>query len=113
LSALMQMHENDLYRDDVASMENSVELRLPFLDSEFAKFALNVPEKFKINNNENKIVLREIGKNIGLPEEIYARKKLAAQYGSNFLKGIDKLAKKYSFQTKKEYLQSLLQSNNA
>ena len=112
LSALMQMHENDLYRDDVASMENSVELRLPFLDSELVEFALNVPEKFKINNNENKIVLREIGKNIGLPEEIYTRKKLAAQYGSNFDKAIEKLARKHKFRRKSEFLAGMLHNKN-
>ncbi|MBI2530204.1 MAG: diphthine--ammonia ligase [Candidatus Diapherotrites archaeon] len=112
LSALMQMHENDLYRDDVASMENSVELRLPFLDSELAGFALNVPEKFKINKSGNKAVLREIGKGIGLPKEIYERKKLAAQYGSNFDRAIEKLARKHGHKRKSEFLASMLHNKN-
>lgn len=108
LSALMQMHENDLYRDDVASMEHSVELRLPFLDPELVKFALNVPERFKITENENKVVLREIGKNIGLSKEIYGRKKLAAQYGSNFDSAIEKIARAHKFSRKSEFLASML-----
>ena len=112
LSALMQMHENDLYRDDVASMENSVELRLPCLDSELAEFALNVPEKFKINGNENKVVLREIGKKTGLQEEIYKRKKLAAQYGSNFDSAIEKIARAHKFKRKSEFLAGLLHNKN-
>ncbi len=112
LSALMQMHENDLYRDDVVSMEHSVELRLPFLDSELVKFALNVPEKFKISGNENKVALREIGKNIGLSKDIYERKKLAAQYGSNFDSAIEKIARAHKFRRKSEFLASMLHNKN-
>ncbi len=112
LSALMQMHENDLYRDDVVSMGHSVELRLPFLDSELVKFALNVPEKFKISGNENKAVLREIGKDVGLGREIYGRKKLAAQYGSNFDSAIEKIARAHKFARKSEFLASILHNKN-
>ena len=64
---------------------------------------------FGINSVDNKkIILREIAEDFGLEKEFAWRKKKAAQYGSNFVKGIDKLAKKHNFTTKKEYLQSLL-----
>jgi diphthine-ammonia ligase len=43
-----------------------------------------------------------------LKKEFAWRKKKAAQYGSNFVNGIEKLAKRKGFGTKKEYLESLL-----
>jgi asparagine synthase (glutamine-hydrolysing) len=63
---------------------------------------------YKLDKENKKIILREIAEDFGLDKEFAQRKKKAAQYGSNFVKGIDKLAKKHGFTTKKEYLQSLL-----
>ena len=63
---------------------------------------------FKLDNNNKKIILREAAEFLGLNKEFAWRKKQAAQYGSNFVNGIDKLARKNGFKLKKDYLQSLL-----
>lgn len=87
------MSEVNLERDDAVSMENSVELRLPFLDSKLVEFALNIPLKYKIKNSEDKIrkhILRDLAFNLGLNEEFAYRPKKAAQYGT----GIDKILRK-------------------
>ncbi len=106
LNGLKQMHERDLYRDDVVTMNQTIELRLPFLDQELVKFALKIPVKFKVTKEHKKVILRDLAVKLGLYEEIAFRKKLAAQYGSNFDKALKKLAKKYGHKKKKEYLES-------
>src|SRR3989344_3226397 len=94
LSGLLKMYERDLYRDDVITMYNNLELRLPFLDKKLIEFVLNIDGKYKINEKNNKLILREIGKDLGLKKEIYNRKKRAAQYGSNFHKALKKSGKR-------------------
>jgi asparagine synthase (glutamine-hydrolysing) len=63
---------------------------------------------YKMDKNNNKIILREIAEELGLKKEFAWRKKKAAQYGSNFIKGMDKLAKRNGFNYKKDYLGSLV-----
>ncbi len=48
-----------LVKTDRASMANSLELRAPFLDKEFASFCISLPTNFKINDNTEKLLLRE------------------------------------------------------
>ena len=88
-------------------MAHTVELRLPFLDYDLIRFALSIPEKYKLNKEQNKIILREVAQRIGVPSSFASRKKIAAQYGSNFDKALEKLAKKNGWTSKKEYLQKL------
>jgi asparagine synthase (glutamine-hydrolysing) len=45
-------------KTDRASMANGLELRAPFLDVEFAEFALSIPARLKIDESETKIPLR-------------------------------------------------------
>jgi len=85
-----------------------LDLRTPFLDKELIKVAMNVHPMFKLDKENKKIILREATEFIGLKKEFAWRKKQAAQYGSNFINGIEKLAKKNGFKLKKDYLQSLL-----
>lgn len=103
LSGLRKMYERDLYRDDVITMNNSIELRLPYLDKELVKYSLKIPERFKLTDDQNKIVLREIAHEFGLEKKYSYRKKKAAQYGSRFDAAITKLAKKNKM-TKSQYL---------
>ncbi len=63
-----------LVKTDRAAMANSLELRAPFLDVDFAEFCIALPEKFKISNQEDKILMRESFSHL-LPEEILKRKK--------------------------------------
>lgn len=48
-----------LVKTDRASMANGLELRAPFLDADFAEFALALPAALKVSRESCKIVLRE------------------------------------------------------
>ena len=106
-SGLRSMWQRDLLRDFKVAKHLSIELRTPYMDEEVIKTAMSIHPMSKLNQEQKKIILREAAEDFGLDKEFAQRKKKAAQYGSNFIKGIDKLAKKHGFQTKKEYLQSL------
>lgn len=112
LSGLLQIHERDLYRDDVVTMYNKTELRLPFLDKSLVDFALKIPAKYKISKTQKKIILREISREIGLEQEFAERPKKAAQYGSKFDKALDKLRKENNYKTKSEYLKQFYTQPN-
>jgi ABC transporter with metal-binding/Fe-S-binding domain ATP-binding protein len=105
LFGLKQLYERDLYRDDIITMYHNIELRLPFLDYNLIKLALNIPPDLKINEKEKKIILRLVGKKLGLDELVYTRKKRAAQYGSKSDKILKKLSK--GFNSKSSFLNSL------
>jgi diphthine-ammonia ligase len=108
LSGLRKIYERDLYRDDVITMSQTIELRLPFLDLELIKHALTIKGEEKINDEHTKIPLREIAEKY-LSKEFAWRKKKAAQYGSNFDKAITKLSKSKS---KSEYLKQFFDPGN-
>src|SRR6185503_6382251 len=80
VDAAMRMDLNDympgdiLVKTDRAAMANSLELRAPFLDVDFAEFCIALPEDFKISNNDDKILLRETFKHLW-PDEIVKRHK--------------------------------------
>lgn len=112
LSGLLKIYERDLYRDDIITMNHALELRLPYLDTKLVAYALKIPEQYKLSGNgdkqRSKIILRDIAKEVGIPEEFAERRKRAAQYGSNFDRAIEKLAKQKKFSTKSEYLNTFL-----
>ena len=111
-NGLLNIYEKDLYRDDVIAMYNSIELRVPFLDSWLVNFGLSIDGKYKINQEGNKVILRHSAIELGLKEHFAFRKRKAAQYGSNFLKAIDKLSRNLKFNSKSEYLKSLYDEGN-
>ena len=113
LHGLLQMHERDLYRDDVVTMANNMELRLPFLDKTLINYALKVDPKYKIDKKDKKIILREIAHEIfKIPHDLAYRPKKAAQYGSGFDKAITKLTKKNNMKFKADYLSQFLPNKN-
>ncbi len=112
VSGLLKMYERDLYRDDVLTMDNKLELRLPFLDLPLISYALKIPEKYKIKDNISKYILREIAKEQGIPSEIASRKKTAAQYGSRFDYALGKLTKQHKFPSKSSYLRTFYPAHN-
>jgi len=63
-----------LVKTDRAAMANSLELRAPFLDVEFAEFCIALPERFKIDGKQDKILMRDTFKNLWTPS-ILNRKK--------------------------------------
>ena len=110
-NGLKNMWKRDLTRDFMIAKKLGLDLRTPFLDKDLVKTAMNVHPMLKIDKENKKIILREAAEFIGLKKEFAWRKKQAAQYGSNFVNGIEKLAKKNGFKTKKDYLQKILMSD--
>jgi len=49
---------NNLERDDAATMANSVELRVPYLDRNVVELALRIAPELKIQNGIRKYILR-------------------------------------------------------
>ena len=113
LAGLLRMHERDLYRDELVAKSQGISLRAPFLATDLVDYALRIPASYKLSDDktENKVILRQIARDLGL-EEVAGRKKRAMQYGSNFLKGIEKLAKKKGYKYKKDYLRTFYPSRN-
>ena len=107
-NGLKNMWKRDLVRDFTIAKALGLELRTPFLDKYLIKMAMGIHPMFKLDKSNKKLILREAAEFIGLKKEFAWRKKQAAQYGSNFVNGIEKLAKKSGFKLKKDYLQSLL-----
>ncbi|MFC1690920.1 diphthine--ammonia ligase [Nanoarchaeota archaeon] len=115
LKGFIEIYERDTYRDDVITMNNNLELRVPFMDKNLIDHCLKIPSELKLKKERgdwrNKIILREIAKDLGIPEEFAERKKVAAQYGSKFDRAIQKLAKK-QHQKKSEYLKQFYNKGN-
>lgn len=88
-----ELLEVNILRDLAIASANSVELGVPYLDSEVIKVAFSIPAELKIKNGARKYVLREVAKKRGLPEFIYAREKKAVQYSTGVDKALRKLAK--------------------
>jgi asparagine synthase (glutamine-hydrolysing) len=63
-----------LYKIDVASMMNSLEIRSPLLDTELVEFALRLPDSYKIYKRETKHILRELTRRY-IPAELIDRPK--------------------------------------
>jgi asparagine synthase (glutamine-hydrolysing) len=63
-----------LYKADIASMANSLELRAPLLDHELAGLALGLPDHLRLNRSTGKVALRRAFA-ADLPPEILERKK--------------------------------------
>ena len=104
LSGLLKIYERDLYRDDVITMNHNMELRTPFLDLDLIKYCLKIPGKYKLTEQTNKLILRDIAYELGLDKEFAYRKKVGAQYGSKFSRAIEKLAKQSKSSSQAEYL---------
>jgi diphthine-ammonia ligase len=112
VSGLIKMYERDLYRDDVVTMDNNLELRIPFLDKPLIEYALKIPEKYKITDVESKLILRQISEEQGLPHEYAFRKKLAAQYGSRFDSALRRLSRRNGLKLKADYLKRFYPTPN-
>lgn len=90
---LNNIYDVNLERDDKATMSNSVELRVPFLDKNVINVALSMPTNYLLHSSDDKIrkhILRDVAYELGVSKEIAYRPKKAAQYGT----GIDKIIKK-------------------
>lgn len=79
--------ERDVSRDTAVCAAFGKKALFPYLDSAFANAAMALPAESKINDVGNKLALRELAVELGLPREIAFAPKKAAQYGS----GSDKM----------------------
>ncbi|MDO8627603.1 MAG: asparagine synthetase B [Candidatus Diapherotrites archaeon] len=97
--SLDNIWSRNLMRDDLMAMANTVEIRLPFLDSEFLKHAMALPVKEKIFSAQDELrkhALRKIALELGVPKIAAEKPKKALQYGSGLGKEIKKLFSKKS-----------------
>lgn len=104
---LKAMWQRDLIRDLTLMKKLGFEAIAPFLDDTVIKTAMGIDISRKINEEQKKIIFREIAEECGLMKEIAWRDKKAAQYGSWLDKAMEKLTKKNKFETKGEFLKSL------
>jgi asparagine synthase (glutamine-hydrolysing) len=103
------IHESNIERDKKICGFHGVELRLPFASFEVAKFAMSLPVDLKFEKNMGslrKLVLRQVARNMGLPEVISNKPKKAVQYSTGINSALKKLAKNHNC-TMGEYVNSL------
>ncbi len=63
-----------LTKVDMMSMANSLEVRVPFLDHRLVEFATRIPDEFKVNGKQGKIILQDAFRDL-LPMSLYNRSK--------------------------------------
>ena len=111
LSGLLGLHERDLYRGYMVAKSHGISLRAPFLATDLVDYALKIPAVYKLTDDANKAILREIARDFGLTK-VAGRKKRAVQYGSNVVKAIEKLAKRKGYRYKRDYLRTFYPSRD-
>src|SRR3989338_8935729 len=107
-TGLKNMWQRDLLRDCRIASSLGVRLLTPYLDIDLINSSMKIHPMYKMSYEDKKIILREAAEEIGLKKEFAWRQKKAAQYGSNFVRGMDKLARRAGFEFKKDYLKGLI-----
>jgi asparagine synthase (glutamine-hydrolysing) len=67
--------EDLLVKMDIATMANSLEARVPFLDHQFMELVAQIPSQFKLNGSKAKFILKKTFSDF-LPPAILRRKKM-------------------------------------
>jgi asparagine synthase (glutamine-hydrolysing) len=67
--------EDLLVKMDIATMANSLEARVPFLDHKFLEFVATIPSRLKLKGFKTKFILRAAFRDF-LPEVIFKRRKM-------------------------------------
>ncbi len=112
IAGLQKSYEKDLYRDDVVTMDNNIELRVPFFDKALIDYAVKIPGELKIKDGFTKHIMRATCEKYGMPHEFAWRKKRAAQYGSRFDKVLERLARKSKARYKSHYIAQFYEHPN-
>lgn len=84
-------------RDAKTCTDLGLDLLLPFAHPRVIGYGLRVPIELKLPNSidqPRKTILRQLGKTHGLPEEVWARPKKAAQYSTGVHRAMERLAKR-------------------
>ena len=102
-SDLKKISTINLERDDMVTMANSVELRVPFLDKDVIRTGLAISPELKVLKKEGryirKYILRKAADDL-LPSELLWKEKKAMQYGTGVQKVLDKLSRDAGFSKK-------------
>ena len=75
LDFLIYLPDDILTKVDRASMNHSLEVRVPFLDNNVIDHAFGLEKKYKIKNDEGKLILKKLLKNF-LPSSLVNRPKM-------------------------------------
>jgi asparagine synthase (glutamine-hydrolysing) len=97
---ILNLYRETLEREDKITMANAVELRVPYLDPEVIKVAMQMDSKLKIKSPEDrlgKFVHRELAKQLGIPDDLADRPKEAAQHGAGVHEAILRTAQRNGF----------------
>ena len=109
---IVKLHENNLERDFKICNSKGIELRLPFATNEMVNFSLSLPLELKLEPKDDtprKLVLRQAGRNLGLPGSMVNRPKKAMQYATGISRTLNKIAKRKN-QSLQVYLQTVFQT---
>lgn len=87
--------EDLLVKMDIATMANSLEARVPFLDHEFMERVAGIPSSLKLRGSVTKFILKKAFSNF-LPREILERKKMG--FGVPISRWFRKELKKYVYE---------------
>jgi len=87
----LELANDFLFKVDMGSMREGLEVRVPLLDEEVVAFGLTLPHNLKVKNDECKAVLRQIAKE-RLPREVATKPKMG--FGIPVDKWVDEEFKK-------------------
>ena len=104
---LKTMWGRDIRRDSSVAKGLNVNLFAPFIEDSVIKNAMGISADKKIDDENKKIILREIAEDLGLDKKYAWRAKKAAQYGSWFDKCMAKFSRAHGFKAKSEYIEFL------
>ncbi len=75
LDMITYLPEDLLVKMDIATMANSLEARVPFLDHKFMELVAGIPSHFKLKRTKTKFILKTAFKDF-LPDAIFKRRKM-------------------------------------
>jgi len=90
-------HRVNYERDYKVCADIGLELRLPFADLRLIDFGLALPIELKLSADEGsprKLLLRNLGRRIGLPEAVAFKRKRAVQYSTGVSRALKRLARR-------------------
>ncbi|AEA47329.1 asparagine synthase (glutamine-hydrolyzing) [Archaeoglobus veneficus] len=96
VSDILNLYRETLEREDKITMAHSIELRVPYLDPQVIKVAMQIDAKLKITSPKDrlgKFIHRELAKRIGVSADLAERPKEAAQHGSGVHEAILEIAR--------------------
>lgn len=81
----------DFRRDQAIAASFSLKFAAPFLTPRLVNLALSIPAELKLGPAGNKLILRELARQRGLPEFIAQRPKKAMQYSTGIQRVVERL----------------------